>query len=325
VNVKKLDRLLFGTAGVPICSPKKDTVTGILTVKEIGLDAMEIEFVYGVRMKPEVAEEARKVAEEGGVVLTAHGPYYINLLSEDKAKLEASVQRILETARVAYACGGYSITFHAAFYGKLSQEEAYKAVKQRLKQIVKQLKDEGIEIWVRPETTGKGTQFGTLEELLKLSQEVEYVMPCLDFAHMHARLGGRLNSEEEFREGWVKLEEALGREALDNLHVHVSGIEYGEKGEKKHLNLEQSDLNYEALLKVWKEFDVKGVVISESPNIEGDAILLKQLYYPGWKPRPPPKKEKKPRKKKKKKKEEEEKEEKKEKKAKKRKAKKGKK
>lgn len=273
-----MKKLYFGTAGVPLSSKDRSTLGGVKEVSRLGLDSMEMEFVRGVRMSVDSAREVRKVAEDLGVVLTAHGPYYINLLSPEESKVEASINRIVDTARIAYEAGGFSITFHAAYYGKLSKEEAFRVVKERLKRVMKILSDEGIKIWVRPETTGKETQFGTLDELIKLSEEIEGILPCVDFAHIHARSKGKFNTYKEFCEALEKLEDKLGREALDNMHIHFSGIDYGEKGERKHLNLEESDFNYRDLLKTLKDFNVKGVAISESPNIEGDAILTKKLW-----------------------------------------------
>jgi len=74
------------------------------------------------------------------------------------------------------------------------------------------------------------------------------------------------------------MEKELGREALHNMHIQVAGIEYTKAGERRHLNLQESDLNFPALVQSWKDYKIKGVVISESPNIEGDAILLKKIY-----------------------------------------------
>ncbi len=275
-----MDRLRFGPAGIPLALTKnRNAVEGVRKVAELGLDAMELEFVYGVRMPPATASKVRVAAKEESVALTAHGPYYINLNSSEEEKVKSSVKRILDTARVAYAAGASSITFHAATYMKDPPGKVYDKVKSCLKSIVKTLKDEGVEVWVRPETTGKGSQFGSLQELVRLSKEAEMVLPCVDFAHIHARSGGKYNSREEFAEILSLLESELGRECLDNMHIHVSGIKYTEKGEQSHVNLEESDMRYADLVDVWKEFKVKGVVISESPNLEGDALLLKKLYY----------------------------------------------
>ena len=274
-----MDRLRFGPAGIPLALTKNRGVAeGVRKTAELGLDAMELEFVYGVRMPPTTAASVKSVAREVNVSLTAHGPYYINLNSREKEKVEASVKRILDTARVAHAAGAFSITFHAATYMKDPPGKVYDKVKERLREIVRMLGEEGVDVWVRPETTGKSSQFGSLQELVQLSKEVERVLPCVDFAHIHARTG-KYNSREEFAEILSYLENELGRECLDNMHIHISGIEYTEKGEQNHVNLEESDLKYMDLIEVWREFDVKGIVVSESPNLEGDAILLKKLYY----------------------------------------------
>lgn len=274
-----MDKLRFGTAGIPISTPEPGTENGIRHVRKLGLDAFELEFVRSINITKERGPAVKKAAEESDVVLTCHAPYYINLNSLEKAKLKASVGRILNSARIAWLCGGWSVTFHAAFYMKMDSGKVYENVKGCIKEIVKTLQDEGNKIWVRPETTGKGTQFGSLDEILRLSQEIDGVMPCVDFSHLHARSAGKLNSYEEFSGILEDIEKALGKEALFNMHMHTSGIAYTEKGEKNHLNLKQSDMRYQELMKALRDFKVKGVLISESPNIEEDALLMKKDFY----------------------------------------------
>ena len=87
---------------------------------------------------------------------------------------------------------------------------------------------------------------------------MENVLPCIDFSHLHARFAGIYNTYDEFSAIFEKLGSELGQYAIDNFHGHLAGIDYGPKGEKKHLILEESDMNYKDLLKVMKEFNVKG-------------------------------------------------------------------
>jgi deoxyribonuclease-4 len=270
--------LLFGPAGVPLSAPSRSTLDGVPQVRKLGLGCMELEFVRGVKMSPEMAKQVKALAEKHDVVLTAHGPYYINLNSQDSAITNASVKRILDTARIAHICGGYSITFHAAYYMALSKEKVYDIIKSHLASITRTLQSEGIKLWVRPETTGKGTQFGEIDEIIKLSQELDQILPCIDFAHLHARSNGKVNSYPEFCSVLEKLEKGLGRQALDNMHIHMSGIEYTEKGERNHLVLKESDMNYKELMKALKDFKCKGCIINESPNLEEDALLMKKEY-----------------------------------------------
>ncbi|NOZ59200.1 MAG: TIM barrel protein [Euryarchaeota archaeon] len=270
--------LLFGTAGVPKSSPSRDTASGIARVHELGLECMEIEFVRGVRMGMAKAKEVRGVAESLGIALSVHAPYYINLNSPDREKLNASVQRILDSARVGSACGARDVVFHPGYYMKSSRENAYERVKEQLARIVKTLEEESIEVVLRPETTGKRSQLGSLEEVLRLSSELERVLPCVDFAHLYARTRGGANSYEAFAEMLAKVEDALGGEALREMHIHVSGITYNKGGERSHLVLRESRFNYTALLRVLRDYGVEGMLICESPNLEEDALLLKEEY-----------------------------------------------
>ncbi len=271
--------LLFGTAGVPRSSPKKSTIEGLKHLKNLGLDCMELEFVQGVRMKPELARKVKKIKEDLGLELTVHAPYFINLSSFEEEKIKKSIERIVDSARIGFLAGARSVTFHAAFYQDIPKEKVYDNVKRALETILEMLDREGIEIDIRPETTGKPTQFGTLEEILKLSEEFPgRVYPCIDFAHLHARSNGRENSYEEFVRTLEQVENILGEDALNNMHIHVSGIAYGEKGEKYHLNLNESDMKYHELIKAFVDKNIKGCVISESPNLEEDARLLKDIY-----------------------------------------------
>lgn len=273
-----MDKLRFGTAGPPLSTSDRNTINGIAQVRKLGLDAAEIEFVRQVFIKEDAAHPVKEAGKKHDVALTCHGQYFINLNAAEKETVLASMQRIAHAAKIASMCGAESMTFHAAYYLGQDKEIVYNKVKDSLKEVIRQMQDAGHKIWIRPETTGKPTQWGDLKEILRLSQELEQVLPCIDFSHLHARTGGKNNTYEEFRQMLVEVEKAKGREALNNMHIHVSGINYTAKGERNHLNLQESDLNYKDLIKAWKEFKIKGVVISESPNIEGDALLMKEEW-----------------------------------------------
>ncbi len=275
----KVDKLRFGTAGMPLSTPSPNTENAIKYVRQLNLDALELEFVRNVFLKEEKAKFIGEVAKKEDVVLTAHAPYYINLNAKEEEKIKASIKRIKDSVRAVHFAKGYSVVFHPGFYFKDDPKKVYEKIKSNIKILVKELQDEGIDdVWVRPETMGKPTQFGSLNEVINLSLEVENVMPCVDFAHLHARSIGKYNTKKEFEEILNLIEKNLGREGLNNMHVHFSGINYGDKGEKNHLVLKESDFNYEEWVKTIKEYKVKGVFISESPNIEEDALFIKKLY-----------------------------------------------
>ena len=273
-----MDKLYFLTAGVPLRAGTKGYGRGFEIHDEMGLDGLELEFVHGVRISDKSREQVAEAVKNSGKIITAHAPFYVNLNAREEDKLEASVQRIIETAMTANELGGYSITYHAGFYLNQDADMVYDKIKVQTEIITNELKKVGNKIWVRPETTGKATQWGDLDEIIRLSKEFDTVLPCIDFSHIHARYNGFWNTYDEFASIFEKIGKELGQVALDNFHAHIAGIEYSSKGEKKHLNLEESDFNYKDLLKAFKAFDVKGAVVCESPNIEDDAKLLKDYY-----------------------------------------------
>lgn len=275
----RFNTLLFGTAGVPNSTAKKNNpIEGVKQIHHLGLDCMQLEFAHGVRMKEEVSSGLRKVSYELGVPLTSHGPYYINLNAREQDKIDSSVERIIQTAKISDLCGAESMTFHAAFYMKDSPYDVFDLVEKSLNVIEERLGRLDIEIELRPELTGKTSQFGSLEELIQLTKSVSSCSPCMDFSHLFARTG-EYNSYDEFQNVLNHLEAELGRESLDNMHIHISGISSNSKGDLKHLNLNSSQFNWKDLMRVLKERNCKGYVICNSPNLEVDAKMLKDYYF----------------------------------------------
>ena len=267
--------LKFGTAGIP--KGIKSYEKGFELLKERGLDSLEVEFVYGVRMSDNRASELGRLAEEQGITLTCHGPYYINLNAVEPEKLEASIRRIKQTIEAGRQMGAVSVTFHAGFYLKQDKELVLNVIRTRLLEIMAN-EDVPGSPQVAPETTGKPSQFGSLNELLQLVKGQKNMSVCIDFAHLHARSIGRYNSARETEFVLEKVAKNLGEDALSHMHFHMAGIAYGPKGEKHHLNLSESDLNYPEILQVLKSWNVGGVVTCESPNLQDDACLLKETY-----------------------------------------------
>src|SRR3990172_10484026 len=181
-----LKKLIFGTAGLPLSSKGTTTQEGIERVKELGLGCIEVEFVQGVHMSRRTAALVGEVAQATGVRHSVHAPYYINLYARDPEKVVASKERILQAARIGAACSATEIVFHPAFYLGDEPQKVYQAVKGHIEGIVQLLRSEGNGARIRPELTGKRTQFGSLEEIIDLSAQVDGVAPCIDFSHCHA-------------------------------------------------------------------------------------------------------------------------------------------
>lgn len=270
-----MDKLLFGISGLPLGNgtQKFDYKSGIKYLKEIGLEAMELPFVRSVNVTDKNKDGILKAKLEEDFYLSAHGSYFINLNAEEQEKQAQSMERIIKGAEGLKKVEGRSLVFHPGFYLKSSKEETFQNIFNNLKKLP------DLQVAYRLETTGKGTQFGNLQELVAICKEVPTCKLCIDFSHVHARDNGALKDYDDFAKILSFVRDELGQDALEDLHIHLSGINYGAKGEKNHLPFVESDFNYKACLKALKDFSVKGCVICESPILEKDALLLKEEYY----------------------------------------------
>lgn len=277
----KTDRLRFGTVGTPQTTPGNDTLSAIAHIRQLGLDHLEIAWVRSVRVSDETCAQIKATAEKHQVTLSIHAPYYINLNSQTDELMANSNTRLLTAARKGYLAGARDIIFHPGSYHGQPPAVVYDRACQQLTEITAILRDEGVDVRLRPETMGKSAMFGNLEEVLRLSADVPGVAPCIDWAHLHARAGdGSFNTYEEFAAALEKVREILGEAGLQGLHFHLSGIAYTPKGEKAHLPLNEADLRYRDLLQAFVDYNVAGTCAVEAPQPfhTADALTLQATY-----------------------------------------------
>jgi deoxyribonuclease IV len=268
----------FGTVGSPLSTPSKPggTVGGILRAVELGLDCLELAWVRSVRISPASCEAIRARADSSGIALSVHAPYFINL-NADSIEWPKSRKRIMDAAHFGNLAGATDIVIHPGSYFGQTPAEVLRTAIPRLKGCVKELRDQGNPVLLRPEVMGKPALFGSLEDVLSMSVEVEGVLPCVDFAHLHARTGAQ-NSYEEWIRSLDAMQSALGRDGLQRMHIHLSGIEYTAKGERKHLPFAEADLDYPQFLAALRARGCAGRILCESPILEEDAILLRNTW-----------------------------------------------
>ncbi len=272
---------VFGTVGTPRSAPKKPggTIGTIRHLAKLGLLAFEIGWVRSVRVSEKTCAAIKKTADELGMHLSVHAPYYINL-NADKEEWPKSRKRLMDAAFYGNFAGATDIVFHPGSYFGQPPEDVLPRAIQRLQDCVDELRNEGNPVVLRPETMGKGALLGSLDDTLVLSKEIEGVEPCLDFAHLHARAGdGSINSYAEWVEILERYETHLGKPALTHLHCHLSGIEFGPKGERNHLMLKDSDFNLDALLRALNALNCGGRVVCESPqDMDVDALYIMEVW-----------------------------------------------
>jgi deoxyribonuclease-4 len=262
-------KIYLGPAGIPTVSKGGSTLDGIKTVKDLGLNSMEIEFVRGVKMGNDLAKQAGKLAKDLNISLSIHAPYFINLCNP--AKSEESEKRILQSCERAFYLGAKTVVFHPGYYGGLAKEKAYQLVKKSCSFMASYIKNKGWDVFLGLETTGKVSQFGTLDENIRISQEVKGCVPVVDWSHIFARNVGKIN----YREVIQKLED-LG---FDHYHTHFSGIEYTIRGERNHMIIDHNKPPFKPLAEALLKSKLKSItIISESPILEQDSLKMKKIF-----------------------------------------------
>lgn len=270
----------FGTVGSPTGTPKKPggSVGAIQFSRSLGLDALELGWVQAVRVTPETCAAIKQAATDADVAVSVHAPYFINLNANDD-EWPKSCQRLMDAAHYGNLAGATEIIFHPGSYFERPADEVLKVAIPRLQTCLDDLRKAENPVTLRPETMGKSAMLGSLEDTIEMAKSIQGVQPCIDFAHLHARPGdGTMNSYDEWSTRLETYGKALGDSALKQLHIHLSGIEYGPKGEKNHLPIAESDLNLKDLFRALYDFKAGGRILCESPAMETDALYMKTVW-----------------------------------------------
>ncbi len=249
---------------------------------EQGLSAYEYSFSRGVVMKEETAIALGEEAKKYNIEISVHAPYYINLAGTNDDLLEKSYRYILDCLKYLKLLGGKRCIFHPGTCGSLPRKEAFELLKERTKELMKRVREAGYtDMYICPETMGKSQQLGTYEEIAEICTYDDRLLPTIDFGHINALEQGSLKTEEDFDRVISYLISRLGIEKVKKMHIHFSKIEYGQKGEIKHLTFDDNVYGpeFNNLAKVLKKYDLEPIIICESKGTQSiDANIMKEIY-----------------------------------------------
>ncbi|OQB14042.1 MAG: putative endonuclease 4 [Firmicutes bacterium ADurb.Bin193] len=278
-------KIRFGTAGNPESFYEKGGKSSLEMPKwlsDMGLSAYEYQCGRGVKISSESAKALRKEAKKHGVSLSVHSPYYINISSDDDAKIESSMNYIMQSARAAANMGAKRIVLHMGSAGKMTRRAAMEISKRTVLRALSEMDNEGLgDISLCPETMGKINRMGTLDEVLELCRLDERLIPTIDFGHLNSRGLGNLVTVEDFREVTARIKKVLGGYRAKNFHTHFSKIEFTSAGEKRHLTFAATEYGPEfgPFAKVLVEDGLTPVIICESAGTQAeDAAEMKRIY-----------------------------------------------
>ncbi|MEM5802244.1 MAG: TIM barrel protein [Candidatus Aenigmatarchaeota archaeon] len=268
--------IFIGPAGNVQASKEPGTEGSLKWIKENGLNAQEIEFVRNVYLTQQRAEAIGKLAKELGIRLSIHAPYFINLASESKQVLAISKRLILDSADRGERCCADTIAIHAAYYYHKDPKKTFDIVKKNFEEILEEMKARGIKnIKLGVETMARETQFGTLDEVIKLCKEINHkqLVPYIDFAHIFCKNNGKIDYAEIFD----RLEDLK----LKHINSHFEGVKYNVSSKKfvdVHTQM-NSHPPFEPLAKEILKRKLNITIIAESkPSPEKDALKIKSIF-----------------------------------------------
>lgn len=253
----------------PAGSTGKGTLEGIKEVKKLGLQSLEVEFVRGVHMGLGLAKECGTEAKKLGIELSVHAPYYINLASEDSKKQKESKQRILDSCERGHHLGAREIVFHPAYFGKEDKEKVFQISKEHILDMIETIRKKDWNVTLSPETTGKHSALGSLDETIRLVKETRCSFN-IDFAHLYARNYGKI----DYKEILDKIHDQLKPK---HIQCHFSNISYSSKGERNHEVMDHHP-PFEPLAKEILKRKIDVTIISESPVTWKDSLRMRQIF-----------------------------------------------
>lgn len=265
-------KIFLGPAGIPSTVAGKGSANGVREVARLGLNAMEVEFVRQVYLSPQAAKEVGEIAREVGVRLSVHAPYYINLCSLDKKIVEASKKRIFDSADRGEIMGADAVVIHAAYYSGLGTEKAFEKVENEMREILDRIKNSGIKnVRLGVETMGRSSQFGSLEEVVKLHKKVKLIIPYIDWGHLFVRGNGKINYAEVF--------DAFEKIKIGRINSHFSSVDKNKKGQfvDVHVPIGNGSPAFGPLAREILKRKINITIICESPLLEADSLKMKYV------------------------------------------------
>lgn len=249
---------------------------------EKGLNAYEYSFGKGFTLPDDTTIKIGEEMKKYNITISIHAPYYINFATPTEAMAEKSYNYVLESLRKLRLVGGTHLVVHPASQGKMTREEAVELTKKRLKVLKDKIIENGYDdMYICLETMGKSAQIGTYEEILDFCTIYDKYIPTFDFGHINALTQGTLKTYDDYKKIIDLSISKIGFDRTKMAHIHFSKIEYGAKGEIKHLTLEDNIYGpeFEPLAQLLKDYNLECIVICESKEYQGrDAIILKNIY-----------------------------------------------
>jgi deoxyribonuclease-4 len=257
-----MGEIRLGPSGLPDLPSFEDAAAWLA---EEGYGAVEIGFVSGFWLSYDDAPDLAATLRERDIVVSVHAPLaaFMGHVEREK-KFKMALGMLDHTAGLAKAVGAGVIVFHPGFLLGRSREQTIRDVVDQLGDLRARLASKDRLVPFGIEVMGRVRDFGSIDDVIEISRQVDFVRPVIDFAHMHATSDGAYTDVDAFASALEAADEVM--EPSAPFHIHFSDIAYANRNETKHLPYGEGTLRAEPLREALLRFDRPATVISESPD-----------------------------------------------------------
>ena len=279
-----MKKVIFGPSGNGDAFYKlgyKSSIEAPKWLRGLGLDAYEYSFGRGFTMSADTAKKLGEEAKKFDISISVHAPFYVNLANPSEDMIDKSFGYIIKSFEYLQLFGGEHVVVHIGSTGKLDRGYAISLIKKNLIDCVNLLQQKGYRGKLCIETMGKTAQIGTYKEVVDLCSLHDMLIPCFDFGHINCLMQGMLKNKQDYLDIFGYAIDKLGFDKIDSCHIHFSKIEYGGKGEIRHLDFDDEIFgpNFEPLAEAIKELNIHPHIICESSTkMSEDALKMQEIY-----------------------------------------------
>jgi len=297
--------LRFGVGGYPPAYNKTPFRNNRMKIFEwlrsIDLSAFEAEMTYGPRTPIQNCQTMKSLSNDFDIKISVHAAYYIVLTSSEKDKVARSLDMLKRTFELADIMGADTVVLHPGSLYKKPSAEVAEILVNNVSAFFNQIGKSKVGLFL--ETAGKKAQFGSIEEILSITNIIDGAYPCIDFGHVHARSEGGLRDDKAIDDLFSVLVENKVFDDRNRVHFHYTPIHYGTKGEIQHRKIDDiysredaitsSDIyqtgqlylpRYDRIIENLANQNCPVTIISETHNSQEKGAIAMRDYYKqlGW-------------------------------------------
>ena len=275
-----MDGVRVGLSRLP---SRESPQAAVEQLAELGFRACELDFAGGFWMDKDFAAALGQCAADHDIALSVHAPIPAFLGHVDRgAKYRRAMGMLDHSAGLALLAGASPVVIHPGFLLERERAEALESVVEQLGELRDRLLAKNRDVLFGIELMGRVRDFGSADDVFAIAERLEWMLPVIDFAHLHAVTDGAIVNADAFATQLQRADSMLG--PGERFHLHFSDIAFANRNETKHLPYGEGTLRAEPLREALARFDRGAIVVSESPDLESHIAIRDALEAPAKTP-----------------------------------------